>query len=128
MQQNNVAAQNSGVYIPPHMNSNQSAQGLRNGTPDNTRLDKDDMLHIYQHMRDTNRLDRNLAQAFQGNWDLSQKNGATSTAFRGDAKDQYPGPDVCWEPKPQTAPLGLRGMDEEERQVQYCSLGLWNAN
>jgi hypothetical protein len=117
MQQNNVAAQNTGVYIPPHMNSNQSAQGLRNGTSDNTRHDKDDMLHIYQHMKDTNRLDRNLAQAFQATWDLTQKNGAAPNAFRGDAKDQYPGPEVCWETNPQSVPLGLRGMDDDERQV-----------
>lgn len=84
------------------------------------RYNKEQMLAIYQSQKESNSLNRNLGQLFQASWDvLAKENGSA----RGEAKEQYPGPEVCWEGQAHSLPLGMRDMDEEEKSVGLLSCG-----
>jgi PERQ amino acid-rich with GYF domain-containing protein len=84
-----------------------------------TRYSKEQLLDIYQNHRDSGGLTSKLEDIFQASWDpVSDHNG--SSAGGGDGKDQYPGPDVCWNYSSDEVPFGLTSMTEEEKQV--CSI------
>jgi len=111
---------NEGVYIPPHLNSSNSSRNLPLG---DTRYGKEQMLSIYQTLRETSALDRHLDEIFLGGWEpLDSNNGAPSQGGRGDGKDAVPGPEVCWNHNSDLAPLGLMSMSEEEKQVRNTSV------
>ncbi len=105
---------NGGVYIPPHLNANNPAS-LRNLPPGETRYSKDQLLNIFQTLKDSSALDRNLEDIFLGTWDpLDAKNGPTNPGPRG---DQSVGPEVCWNHDVNPEPLAMTGMTEDEKQV-----------
>lgn len=113
-------AGNEGVYIPPHLNANNSSRNLPLG---DTRYGKDQLLNIYQSLKETSSLDRQLKEIFLGGWEpLENKTGAHNQAGRGDGKDSVPGPEVCWNYNADVEPLGLTSMSEEERQVRSASV------
>jgi len=114
-----IAAGSSGVYVPPHLNSNNSFSYLRNGVPGEGRYNKDQLLDIYKTQRDSGSLDRNLAELFQGRWNpLVQKDDVDSgRGKRDDAKDLALGPEICWNQNLEAEPLGLVGMTDEEKEV-----------
>lgn len=114
-QANPAPSSNSGTYIHPHHNSNNA---LRNGVSGGTRYSRDEALEIYRRMSETQALDRDLPTVFQGSWDPSfDADGALAQTPRGDPKEQYPGPEVCWESKPVSSPFGLRDFNDEEKDV-----------
>lgn len=66
-----------------------------------------------------NGLDTGLPGVFQGSWDpAADTNGTPTQTPRGDAKDQYPGPELCWESKPVSGPFALRNYNDEEKEVR----------
>jgi hypothetical protein len=74
-------------------------------------------LDIFQTQKDSEGLTRQLDGLFEGSWDpILDKNGAASG--RGDAKDQYPGPEVCWNYNAEQTPFGLLSMTEDEKEVR----------
>lgn len=114
--QQRESANNDGVYIPPHLNVNSTSRQ----TPSNdTRYGKDQMLRIYEALRESSAIDRNLEQIFLGGWDpLENKNSAIIQG----GKDQVLGPEVCWNYNSPSEPLGLMQMTEEEKQVSRTSI------
>lgn len=115
---------NTGVYIPPHLNSNNSSY-FRNGIPGESRYNKDQMIDIYKAQRDSGALDRNLEQLFSGGWNpFEQKDEAVSAWDKRDkGKDQTAGPEICWNPQVDDDPLSLLDMTDEEKEVwpdPYC--------
>jgi PERQ amino acid-rich with GYF domain-containing protein len=116
---------NTGVYIPPHLNSNNSSY-FRNGISGESRYNKDQMIDIYKAQRDSGALDRNLEQLFSGGWNpFEQKDEAVSSWDKRDkGKDQVAGPEICWNPQVDDDPLSLLDMTDEEKEVRldpYCS-------
>ena len=117
-----TANANSGVYIPPHLNSNHPSHSYRNGSSSDTRYSREQLLDIFQNQKDSGGLTKYLDDLFQGSWDpISDKNGSLSQGARAD-KDQYPGPEVCWNYNADPTPLGMMSMTEEERQTFSTSV------
>lgn len=88
-----------------------SVGGTRNGfVGDGGRYSKEDMLSIYTAQKELGLLGANLSRIFAGPWDLEAPENSSSHS-----KD--PGPDVCWNTEPKADPLGLKEMDDTERQV-----------
>lgn len=116
--QPSTTSTNSGVYIPPHLNSNHPSHPYRNGTFADTRYGKEQLLDIFQNQRDSGGLDKNLQDLFLGTWDPITDNDSISAASRGDPKDQYPGPEVCWDYGAGSTPFGLAELTEDEKQVR----------
>jgi hypothetical protein len=110
---------NTGVYIPPHLNSNNSSY-FRNGISGESRYNKDQMVDIYKAQRDSGALDRNLEQLFSGGWNpFEQKDEAVSSWDKRDkGKDQVAGPEICWNPQVDDDPLSLLDMTDEEKEVR----------
>ena len=116
--QSNPSSSNAGVYIPPHLNSNHPSHAYRNGMSTETRYSREQLLDIFQNQKDSDGLTRQLDDLFQGSWDpISDNNGISSPSGRGE-KDQYPGPEVCWNYNVDSTPFGLIPMTEDEKQVR----------
>lgn len=115
---NTSAANNGGVYIPPHL-SFTNAPMSRNTAPGDMRYSKDQLLNIFQTLKETSMIDHNLEDIFAGSWNPSDhQNGAGASSAAGDGKDQTPGPEVCWNYNVNPTPFGLAEMTEEEKQVR----------
>ena len=110
----------AGVYIPPHLNSNNQSAYLRNGVSSESRYNKDQLIDIYKGQRDAGTLDRNLAELFLGGWSLfDQKSGTLATWGRRDeTRDSSAGPEVCWNYDADGEPLALLDMTDEEKEVE----------
>jgi PERQ amino acid-rich with GYF domain-containing protein len=90
----------------------------RNPPSGDTRYSKDQLLNIFQTLKETSALDRNLEDIFAGTWDpLDNKNGLGNQGAAVDGKDQTPGPEVCWNYGGNPVPFGLTDLSEEEKQV-----------
>ena len=86
--------------------------------PGDTRYSKDQLLSIFQTLKDSSTLDRKLEDVFQGTWNPHDRtNGAGNLGLGGDGKDHTPGPEVCWNYNSHPQPFGLTGMTEEEKEV-----------
>ena len=107
------ATNNGGVYIPPH----HSSMSRNPPPPGETRYSKEQLLNIFQILKDTSALDRNLEEIFSGTWDpLDDKSGSGGHG-PGDSSDNTPGPEVCWNYGLHPEPFGLTDMTEDEKQV-----------
>ncbi|KAK5941545.1 kinesin-like protein [Knufia obscura] len=103
-------------YIPPHLN--QQPTTSRNGVSVGSRYNKEEVLSIYSQQKEAGLVGANLPSCFVGPWDA---NGGTNGSFgRPDSRDA--GPEVCWNTQPDSIPLGLREMDDEERQRYSTSV------
>lgn len=113
---------NTGVYIPPHLNTNNSSY-FRNGASGEIRYSKDQLMDLYKSQRDSGTLNRNLSELFLGDWNpYEQRDGTSSTwGKREESKDSNSGPEVCWNNEVEVDPLGLVGMTGEEREVSWRS-------
>ena len=114
-----TSSANTGVYIPPHLNSNNSSSYFRNGISGESRYNKDQMIGIYKAQRDSGALDRNLEQLFSGGWNpFDQRDEAVSPWDKRDrGKDQTAGPEICWNHQVEDDPLSLLDMTDEEKEV-----------
>ncbi|KIX06377.1 uncharacterized protein Z518_04353 [Rhinocladiella mackenziei CBS 650.93] len=116
-------ATNSGVYIPPHLNANNPSASSRNPPPGDTRYSKDQLLNIFQTLKESSALDRNLEDIFLGPWDpLETKSSTANSSVRGDGKEPTLGPEVCWNYNVNMEPFGLTSMTEEEKQLFSTSV------
>ena len=107
-----------GVYIPPHLNANHPSNSTRSLPLGDVRYSKDQLLTIYQTLKDTAALDRSLEDIFLGTWDpLDAKISLSILAGRGDSKDQTTGPEVCWNYTVDANPFGMTDLTEDEKQV-----------
>lgn len=112
------SATHGGVYIPPHLNANHPSNSPRSIPSGDIRYSKDQLLSIYQTLKDSASLDRSLDDLFLGSWDpLDGKLSNASQTGRGDLKDQIPGPEVCWNYSTEANPLGMADLTEDEKQV-----------
>lgn len=91
----------------------------RNAAPGDMRYSKDQLLQIFQSLKETSMIDHHLQEIFAGSWNpLDHQNGAGASSAAGDGKDQTPGPEVCWNYNVNPTPFGLAEMTEEEKQVR----------
>ena len=98
---------------------------MRSLPPGETRYTKDQILNIFQTLKESSALDRNLEDIFLGTWDpLEPQNESSNPAARGDGKDQTLGPEVCWNYDIELEPFGLTSMTEDEKQVRvrHCAI------
>lgn len=119
---------NGGVYIPPHLNTNNPSGSSRNLPLGDTRYSKDQLLNVYQTLKESAALDRDLGDIFLGSWDpVEIRNRTASQGGRLEGKDQIPGPEVCWNYNANLEPFGLTSMTEEDKQVRGRTFqrGLW---
>ena len=114
-----VANASSGVYIPPHLNSNYQSGVVRNGLWSDSRYSKDQLIGIYKDQRDSHSLDRNLADLFLDAWNpIDAKNELVGNWGKKDeGKEIASGPEVCWSHNANGEPLGLLDMSGEEKEV-----------
>lgn len=107
--------------MPPHLNqllsgnvasgNNGGVSGTRNGVVgEGGRYSKEDMLSIFASQKDLGLVGTNLSRIFAGPWDVD---AFETVSFN--TKD--PGPEVCWNNEPASLPLGLKEMDDAEKQV-----------
>ncbi|RMX81389.1 hypothetical protein D0869_06844 [Hortaea werneckii] len=105
-----AAANPSPRYVPPH----------RNGNLNDTRYSKDQLLDLFKAQAGMDGgLRDGLPNLYVGGWQPDLANGANAAAWgRSDqARDNQPGPDICWDRHGNVEPLGLTDMDEEEREL-----------
>ncbi|OCT44179.1 GYF domain containing protein [Cladophialophora carrionii] len=111
-----------GVYIPPHLSAANSTTS-RNPPSGDMRYSKEQLLNIFQTLKETSALDTNLEDIFAGTWDpLDSKTGLGDQGAAGDGKDQTPGPEVCWNYAVNPEPFGLTNLTEEEKQLFSSSV------
>ena len=106
-----AAANPSPRYVPPH----------RNGNVNDTRYSKDQLLDLFKAQAGMDGgLRDGLPNLYVGGWQPDMANGATAAAWgrSEQARDNQPGPDICWDRHGNVEPLGLTDMDEEEREVR----------
>ena len=101
-------------YVPPH----------RNGTHNDMRYTKDQMLEVFRAQQGANGgLQDGISGLYVGGWQPDGTNGSGSAGWgRADhARDAQPGPDVCWDRNGTTEPRGMYDMDDEEREVCHAT-------
>ena len=115
-----MPSSNSGVYLPPHMNSNNSSSSMRNGAAYESRFNKVQLLDIYRIQRESGSLDRGLSELFLGGWNPADQREGTASGWgrREDNKDVNAGPEVCWTHQVEAPPLGLIDLNDEEKEVR----------
>ena len=110
----------TGVYIPPHLNTNNSSAYLRNGISGEGRYNKDQLMDLYKTKRDAGALNRNLSALFSGGWNPHEPSQGVSSTWgkRDESKDNTSGPEVCWNHEVDEDPLGLLEMNDQEKEVR----------
>lgn len=81
------------------------------------RFSKDQLVKIFQSLKDAGSLDRELEAMIQGLWDQQ-------TAKTGDISN---GPEICWNSQSISWPLSMNEMTEEEKQVRMMIMALIDA-
>lgn len=117
----------SGVYVPPHLNSNYQSSYTRNGaSAEGSRYSKDQLLDMFRAQGPSGQLHHNISDLFVDGWNPSPVNGTTNGGWarRDDQKEAPTGPDICWDHEGKIQPLSLIDMSEEEKQVRR-SPGCW---
>ncbi|KAK3670376.1 kinesin-like protein [Recurvomyces mirabilis] len=102
-------------YVPPH----------RNGTVSDQRYSKEQLLDFYKAQQSTDDgLKDGLPDLYVGGWHPDIANGSSSASWgRAEhTRDAQPGPDLCWDKDGSVQPLGLREMDDEERELFSTSV------
>lgn len=116
------ATPTSGVYVPPHLNTNYQVNSLRNGSVGELRYTKEQLIALYKQQRDTGAIDQNLSSVFTGGWNPLDNRESASSAWgrRDEGKEPSVGPEVCWDHSAGAEPLALTQMSDEEREVCSC--------
>lgn len=89
---------------------NQQPTNPRNGLSSDMRYSRDDLLSVYKSQHEAGLIGSDVNRYFAGPWDLS--NGPASRPESKEASVE-----VCWNYEPNTIPLALHEMDENEKQV-----------
>ncbi|KAF2668573.1 hypothetical protein BT63DRAFT_440721 [Microthyrium microscopicum] len=110
--QNRNSSEHLGPYVPPHR-TNGAASGPSYSYP------KDGMLSLYQSLKESGDLERDVSDLFVPGWDPDAGNVPTSPWHRRDdqQRDVQPGVEVAWIPNGSVRPLGLTDWTAEERET-----------
>ncbi|KAL9024791.1 MAG: hypothetical protein Q9196_006256, partial [Gyalolechia fulgens] len=105
--------QNSGVYVPPHMNSNYHARG---GALE-TRYSRDQLLGLFRAQAKGGPSSIPVSDLYDEGLSPLSANGILNSGLprRDDVKDGPSGPELCWDQDGNVEPLGLIDMTEEEQ-------------
>ncbi|KAL8760810.1 MAG: hypothetical protein Q9184_003014 [Pyrenodesmia sp. 2 TL-2023] len=108
--------QNSGVYVPPHMNSTYQSRG----GPSETRYSRDQLLDLYRARSTAGPSSTNVSDLCMDGWNPMLMNGMTNggCSRKDELKDGPPAPEICWNHDGNVQPLGLIDMTEEEQAVR----------
>ncbi|KAL8827399.1 MAG: hypothetical protein Q9170_007029, partial [Blastenia crenularia] len=120
--QNNASSttQNSGVYVPPHMNSNYHTRG---GASD-TRYSRDQLLDMFRTQAKEGSPSTHISDLYEDGWNPLQTNGMPNGGWsrKDEVRDGLSGPEICWDHDGRVQPLGLIDMTEEEQSVFSSSV------
>lgn len=118
-QSNNPSA-SSGVYVPPHLNSNYQSIFARSSTTVDARYSKEQLLDLFRAQAESGSLYKNASEHFIEGWNPSAPSSAANGSWnrRDDYKDGTSGPEICWDHEGSIQPLGLIDMSEEEKEVR----------
>ena len=110
----------TGVYVPPHLNSNYQSSYSRNGATAECRYSKDQLLDLFRAQGKSGPLNTHITDLFVDGWSPGAVNGTTNGGGWGkkeDYKEGTNGPDICWDHEGKVQPLGLIDMTDNEREV-----------
>ncbi|KAF3482826.1 GYF domain-containing protein [Arthroderma uncinatum] len=116
----NTSNPTSAAYIPPHLSSNY--QSSRNG---DSSYSKEQLLSLYKNQRGSKDWGKSISGYFMGDWNPRSERPPTNGSWgkQDDSKDyNAAGPEVCWDHKGQSEPLGLMDMNEEEKELFSTSV------
>ncbi|KAI9715583.1 MAG: hypothetical protein M1812_005887 [Candelaria pacifica] len=120
LNQVSATGSNSGVYLPPHLNSNYQANVSRSGNAADNRYSREQLLGLFKSQSESGDLSKNLSSLFIGGWDpknTSGVNGGSWSRRDESAREVAPGPDVCWDHEGGVQPLALFDMTEEDKEL-----------
>ena len=108
----------SGVYVPPHLNSNYQSSYTRNSALGDSRYSKEQLLDFYRAQAE-GPLSCSIADLFVGGWTPEASSATNSDTWnsRDSFKESNNGPEICWDYDGSIQPLGLIEMDEDEKEV-----------
>ncbi|MCJ1245766.1 hypothetical protein MMC30_002970 [Trapelia coarctata] len=117
-QSNNPSA-SSGVYVPPHLNSNYQSTFTRNSSTVDARYSKEQLLDLFRAQGESGSLPKNAAEHLIEGWNPIATGSAGNGTWnrRDDYKDGNSGPEICWDHEGSIQPLGLIDMSEEEKEL-----------
>ncbi|PGH06227.1 hypothetical protein AJ80_08196 [Polytolypa hystricis UAMH7299] len=112
------------AYIPPHLNSNYQSGFPRNGSANDSRYSKEQLLNLYKSQVQGGNLGKQLSDHFMADWNPHDGTPTTNGAWgkREDFKDNHNGPEVCWDHDGQVQPLALTEMNDEEKELFSTSV------
>ncbi|MCJ1309577.1 hypothetical protein MMC25_003237 [Agyrium rufum] len=118
----NPPTPSTGVYVPPHLNSNYSSSQSR-GLEVNGRYSKDQLLDLFRTQHDLQNGGAKVEDLFVGGWspEATNNHGTEGWTRRDEQKEVY-GPEVCWDTNGLIEPLGLKEMNEEEKETFSSSV------
>ncbi|KAM5432298.1 kinesin-like protein [Microsporum canis] len=117
----NTSNPSGAAYIPPHLNSNY--QSARSGN-DST-YSKEQLLNLYKNQRGSKDWGKSISGYFMGDWNPRSERPPTNGSWgkQDDSKDNNAaGPEICWDHKGQSEPLGLMDMNDEEKELFSTSV------
>ncbi len=118
--QTGTPSPSSGVYVPPHLNSNYQSSYGRNGATAESRYSKDQLLDLFRVQGKTGQPNANVNDLFVDGWSPGAVNGSINGGGWGkkeDHKEASCGPDICWDHEGKVQPLGLIDMTDHEKEV-----------
>ncbi|KAL8932899.1 MAG: hypothetical protein Q9216_006623, partial [Gyalolechia sp. 2 TL-2023] len=113
-------AQNSGIYVPPHMNTNHHVRG---GALE-TRYSRDQLLDLFRAQPKAGPSNIPVSDLYEEGWNPPSANGTPNGTWsrRDEMKDGPSGPELCWDHDGNVQPLGLMDMTEEEQAAFSTSV------
>ncbi|KAK2848551.1 hypothetical protein FQN49_005611 [Arthroderma sp. PD_2] len=116
----NTSNPSSAAYIPPHLSSNY--QSSRSGN--DSSYSKEQLLGVYKQQRGSKDWGKSITGYFMGEWNPRERPPTNGNwGKQDDSKDNNAvGPEVCWDHKGQSEPLGLMDMSEEEKELFSTSV------
>ena len=118
------APSNTGVYVPPHLNSNYQSSYSRNGASAESRYSKDQLLDLFRAQSKSGPLNTGLQDLFVDGWHPGATNGNSNGGWgkKEDHKEVSTGPDICWDHEGKSHPLALVEMEDHEKEVRRVLL------
>ncbi|KAL8947303.1 MAG: hypothetical protein Q9222_006399 [Ikaeria aurantiellina] len=115
---NSSTTNNTGVYVPPHLNANHQSNYTRSGLSEN-RYSKDQLLDLFRAQAKTGSSNANINELFVEGWNPASVNGASNGGWsrKDEFKDGTIGPEICWDHGGNVQPLALVDMTEQEKEA-----------
>ena len=109
----------SGVYVPPHLNSNYQSSYGRNGITSECRYSKDQLLDLFRAQGKSGQSNSHITDLFVDGWSPVPVNDSTNGGWgkKEEHKDGSNGPDICWDYEGKVQPLSLTDMTDHEKEV-----------